>query len=211
VKARGARPYVSVQDARDRARLTERDLTLLAEAGAFDRLAGHRRQALWEAREPADGPLFRDVVHAPRVTEWLAPAAPSEQLLLDFARTGTSTAAHPMALLRAELAPGVLDSRGLGEARHGERVTVAGVVICRQRPLTASGVTFITLEDEHGFVNLVLWKTVAEAQRKVVNGSTALVVEGKVEREGAVRYVIVERAHPLRRGQRLPSMSRDFR
>jgi error-prone DNA polymerase len=67
------------------------------------------------------------------------------------------------------------------------------------------------MEDEHGFVNLVLWKTVAEAQRKVVNGSTALVIEGKVEREGAVLYVIVDRAHPLRRGQRLPSMSRDFR
>jgi error-prone DNA polymerase len=211
VAARRERPFGSVAEVRERARLTQRDLTLLAEAGAFDRLAGHRRQALWEAREPSDGPLFREVVHAPRVTEWLAPASPSEQLLLDFARTGTSTRAHPMALLRDRLPPGVLGSQGLAREAHGARVQVAGIVICRQRPMTASGVTFITMEDEHGFLNLVLWKTVAERQAKVVNGSTALVVEGKVEREGSVLYVVVDRAWPLGRGQGLASMSRDFR
>lgn len=211
VEARRERLFASVHDVRERARLTQRDLTMLAEAGAFDALAGHRRQALWEAREPSDGPLFREVVRAPRVTDWLAPASQSEQLMLDFARVGTSTKAHPMALLRSRLPPGVLDSRGLAQERHGARVQVAGIVICRQRPMTASGVTFITMEDEHGFSNLVLWKDVAARQAKVVNGSTALVVEGKLEREGDVIYVIVDRAWPLGRGQGLASMSRDFR
>jgi len=201
---------VSVQDARDRALLTKRDLTLLAEAGAFDRLAGHRRQALWEAREPDAGPLFRQVVSEARVTEWLAPASKSEQLLLDFARTGTSTQAHPMSLLRASLPPRTLDSKGLEREPHGSRVQIAGIVICRQRPMTASGVTFLTLEDEHDFINLVLWKTVAERDARAVTGSIALFVEGKVERDGAVLYVIVDRALAVKRTGSLPSMSRDF-
>ena len=223
VEARKGGTFLSVQDARDRARLASRELTLLAEAGAFDNLAGHRRQALWEARDPEVGPLFQAgpvgqgeaklqaLVKEPRLTEWLAPASTTEQLLLDFARTGTSTAAHPMALFRPGLPRTALDSRRLGACRHGSYVQVAGIVICRQRPLTASGVTFLTLEDEHGFVNLVLWKTVAEAQRRVVTRSTALLIEGKVERDGAVIYVIVERAHALRRAGELGSMSRDFR
>ena len=201
---------MSVQDARDRALLTKRDLTLLAEAGAFDRLAGHRRQALWEAREPDAGPLFRQVVSEARVTEWLAPASKSEQLLLDFARTGTSTQAHPMSLLRASLPPRTLDSKGLEREPHGSRVQIAGIVICRQRPMTASGVTFLTLEDEHDFINLVLWKTVAERDARAVTGSIALFVEGKVERDGAVLYVIVDRALAVKRTGSLPSMSRDF-
>ncbi len=210
VRARGGRPFVSVQDARDRALLTKRDLTLLAEAGAFDRLAGHRRQALWEAREPDAGPLFRQVVSEARVTEWLAPASKSEQLLLDFARTGTSTQAHPMSLLRTSLPPHTLDSRELDRERHGSRVQVAGIVICRQRPMTASGVTFITLEDEHGFINLVLWKAVAERDARAVTGAIALFIEGKVERDGAVLYVIVDRAMAVKRTAGLASMSRDF-
>jgi error-prone DNA polymerase len=210
VRARRERPFVSVQDARDRALLTKRDLTLLAEAGAFDRLAGHRRQALWEAREPDAGPLFRQVVSEARVTEWLAPASKSEQLLLDFTRTGTSTQAHPMSLLRASLPPRTLDSKGLEREPHGSRVQIAGIVICRQRPMTASGVTFLTLEDEHGFINLVLWKTVAERDARAVTGSIALFVEGKVERDGAVLYVIVDRALAVKRTGSLPSMSRDF-
>ena len=198
IDARGDVPYVCVQDARDRASLTQRDLTLLAESGAFDRLSGHRRQALWEAREPDVGPLFRQVVAAPRVTDWLAPPSKGQQLLMDFARTGTSVAAHPMALSRGHLPIYTLGSAGLGNERHGAHVSVAGVVICRQRPQTASGVTFVTLEDEDGFINLVVWKPVAERFDRILKGAKALIASGRVERDAAVIYVIVENMAPVR-------------
>ena len=112
----------------------------------------------------------------------LPPLTRTEQLLLDYERTGLSVADHPMRIVRPRLGKGVLSSRELAVARHETRVRSAGVVLCRQRPMTARGVGFITLEDESGFVNLVLFEKIFERLRRVATTASMLLVEGKVER-----------------------------
>ena len=107
----------------------------------------------------------------------------TDQLLLDYERTGMSVADHPMRILRPRLPKGVLSSHDLAKVRHGTQVRSAGVVLCRQRPMTASGVVFVTLEHEHGFVNLVLFAKTFERLRRVATTSSMLYVEGKVERQ----------------------------
>lgn len=164
-----------------------------------------------------------------RLVALLAPELPrltrEEQLLLDYERTGLSVEDHPMRIMRSKLPSHVLSSRDLTQARHGARATSAGVVLCRQRPMTASGVVFVTLEDEHGFVNLVLFSKIYERLRHVTNTSTMLLVTGKVERQAESSaddaresnaapcvYIVVESLEKLTmRGKVVPSMSRDFR
>jgi error-prone DNA polymerase len=135
----------------------------------------------------------------------------AEQLSLDYERTGLSVTDHPMKLLRPRLPSRVKSSRGLSDAPHGSPISVAGLVICRQRPATASGVVFVTMEDELGFLNLILYAHVFEKLRHVATTSALLLAHGKVEKEGEVVYVIVERLESLRVTEaNLPAMSRDF-
>jgi error-prone DNA polymerase len=155
----------------------------------------------------------------------LAPMTRAEQLVLDYERTSVSVEDHPMKLLRPRLPPKTRSSRDLLGLRTGERVAVAGMVICRQRPGTASGVVFVTMEDELGFSNLVLWSRVFETYRQVATTSRLLMVHGRIERSDdpkgyrppdpsappSVVYVIAERLERL--DDLLPamgSMSRDF-
>jgi error-prone DNA polymerase len=156
----------------------------------------------------------------------------AEQLVLDYERTGVSVADHPMLLLRPSLPKRVKSSRDVLSLPSGTRVTVAGLVICRQRPGTASGVVFVTMEDELGFLNLVLWARVFEEHQHVATTSRMLLVHGRIERSddpppgsrtrppdpdapGSVVYVIADRLEKL--DARAPaelrgmgSMSRDF-
>jgi error-prone DNA polymerase len=182
VAAREASPFTGTEDVAARAKLGKKELDALAEAGAFDVFFdGSRRSAMWAASAPAPAPLFAGAAHEePRPL--LAPLARAEQLVLDFERTGTSrTGDHPMRVVRPRLPRGVLTSRELAHARDGTLVRTAGMVICRQRPGTASGVVFMTLEDELGFVNLVLWARVFEELRHVATSSPLLLVHGKVQ------------------------------
>src|ERR1700730_7133568 len=131
----------------------------------------------------------------------------SEQLVLDYERTGVSITDHPMRLLGPSLPKSYVSSRGIANLGVGTHVTVAGLVICRQRPGTASGVVFLTMEDEHGFLNLLLWSKVFVKFRHVATTARLLVVHGRIERsddpEGtripdpgvahSVIYVIAER------------------
>src|SRR5262249_23328547 len=136
----------------------------------------------------------------------------AEPLVRDYERTGLSVSDHPMRILRPTLPRNTKSAKELAHMPHGARVSAAGLVICRQRPMTASGVVFVTMEDEFGFLNLILWSTTFETYRHVATTSSLLVVRGKVERDGAVVYVLVEHLEPLRaKGQAMPSMSRDFR
>ncbi|MEJ2547288.1 MAG: error-prone DNA polymerase, partial [Gemmatimonadota bacterium] len=135
-----------------------------------------------------------------------------EQVLADYRTTGLSPGAHPISFLRLELTRrGVLSARALEERRDGERVRVAGLVICRQRPGTAKGVMFITLEDETGFANFVVMPNLRKRLRGVLR-APLLLLEGVVEREGAVINVLVRGAEALDlAGRQIRGQSRDFR
>src|SRR5690606_505951 len=134
-------------------------------------------------------------------------------VLADYARTGLTLGPHPLRLLRAQLrARRYRASRELEAARHGQAVRFAGLVTGRQRPQTASGVTFVTLEDEHGMVNVVVWRDLGERQRRVLVESTLMGVEGRWETVDGVRHLIAKRLldeSALTAGLHAPS--RDFR
>src|SRR5258705_7938700 len=156
VKAREEMPLRDTKDLAVRAGLRTDQADALAEAGALDALAKGRRQAMWKVRAPDGGELFaRAASNEPEVV--LPKLAAVEQLRFDYARLGLSVADHPMRHLRARMKKrDVVTSRELFHVRHGQEVRVAGLVLSRQRPMTASGVVFITLEDDTGMVNLIL-------------------------------------------------------
>jgi error-prone DNA polymerase len=228
-KARAERPFESVEDLTARARLDKKELVTLAESGALDELCGGRREAIWKVVSPRPLGLFEGT-ESDEARPALAKMSRAEQLVLDYERTGVSVSDHPMKLLRPRLPKKTLSSRDILALRSGTKVSVAGLVICRQRPGTASGVVFVTMEDEFGFSNLVLWSKVFDANRQVATASRLLMVHGRIERSddpkgikpadpnasqhavpASVVYVIVERLERL--DAQLPamgSMSRDF-
>ncbi len=202
--------YDSVADVETRAALDKRALELLAEAGAFRSFGIDVREALWRARAPKAEGLFEGQAHV-EARPSLRKLSRAEQLVFDYRRTGISTTDHPMLLMRPKLAARILHSKTIATVAHGARASVAGLVICRQRPMTASGVVFITMEDEFGFTNLVLWAKVFEQLRYAATHSSLLLAHGRIEREkdGGVIYLIVDALEPLAEGA-FPSMSRDF-
>ena len=139
----------------------------------------------------------------------LPPMSRAEQLVLDYETTGVTVGDHAMKVVRPRLPRRYKSARDLATATNGERVSTAGVVICRQRPGTASGVVFITMEDETGFVNLILWSRTFEKWRHVATTSSMLVAHGKVERQGEVIYVVPDKLEKLGLYE-VPAMSRDF-
>ncbi|HWL03263.1 MAG TPA: error-prone DNA polymerase [Microbacteriaceae bacterium] len=205
-------PYRSMRELVRRTDIGERQLEALSNAGAFDTFGITRRQALWEAgaaaRDRAEFlPGTAVAVQPPLFPDQTA----FERLAEDLRATGISIDDHPVAHFRTELdARGVLPSPQLRAAESGRRIEVAGLVTHRQRPATASGVTFINLEDEHGLVNVICTVGVWARYRSVVRGSNALVVRGMLERsEEGVVNVLADRFEPLRVGVR--HASRDFR
>jgi len=193
-------PYRDVAELRDRAGLSPAHIERLASADAFGSLNLPRRQALWDARSliaSPDLPLFRAAAEREEGAEKAAtrlPAMPlSEEVVADYQTTRLSLKAHPMAFLRAELAErGFVRACDLRERKFRSMVQVAGVVLIRQRPGSAKGVCFITLEDETGVVNLVVWPDLKEKQRKVVMGSRLMEVRGRVEYDDEVIHVIAQ-------------------
>jgi error-prone DNA polymerase len=185
---------------------------VLSEAGAFERLWPGRRDALWEVlrRSRGDaGPLaHRPATGAVR----LPPMSDFERVLADYRTTGLSPGAHPVTFLRQRLDErGVLTAASLAGVEAGRRVRAGGLVICRQRPGTAKGVMFITLEDETGFANFVVLPDIGQSLRRVLR-APLLVLEGIVEREGTVVNVRVRDAEAIDlAGRRLGGQSRDYR
>ncbi len=196
-----------------RARLAARALELLADAGALRGLAGHRHKARWAvASVEPQLPLFAEGTVIEETTVSLPLPSRGEELLSDYALLGTTLGPHPLKLLRGQLkARRCRDSRELAKLGHGRPIRVAGLVVGRQRPQTASGITFITLEDEFGMLNVVVRHDLAERQRRPFLESRLLQVEGILESSGEVRHVIAGRLHdlsPLLTG--LDVRSRDF-
>jgi error-prone DNA polymerase len=187
VAARAQGPFADVADLARRARLQRAELACLAAADALAVLTGHRRQALWSALGFDPQALRRAPLAAepPRHEEAPLLAAPSEgqEIVADYRATSLSLRRHPLALLRPRLQALRLCSAGeLAQGRHRQLVRTCGIVTCRQRPATASGVTFVTLEDETGVSNIVVWRDVAERYRKELLGATLLTVYGHLER-----------------------------
>jgi error-prone DNA polymerase len=155
------------------------------------------------------------VLPQPRIAEGIpllrAPRE-GEDIVADYAHTGLTLRRHPLALLRPRLeARGVLSAARLRELAHGASVRTAGLVITRQRPGSAQGVTFVTLEDETGHVNLIVWRNVAERQRQALVGSRLMGVAGELQMEGEVMHVIAHRLVDLSRWLgRLRTSPRDF-
>jgi error-prone DNA polymerase len=143
----------------------------------------------------------------------LAPMDTGDQLVADFAAMGISTDNHPMAMLRAELdRRGIRSAAGIySDGRDGERATLAGMVITRQRPGSAKGMMFMTVEDETGLANLVLTPPVFERYRQIARGELLILAQGKLEREGRVINLLVDHLERLRAADAPTVPSRDFR
>jgi len=176
-------------------------LERLAEADAFSGMGLTRRDALWQARAIRgqvplplfDDPIDGEAIREPEVT--LPPMHLGEEVVEDYVSTRLTLRAHPMELLRPGL-DGITPHDTLPEAAPG-RVSVCGLVITRQRPGTASGVIFLTLEDETGVSNVVVWPRLYEANRRVVMGGRLLRVTGHLQREGVVVHLIAERIEDM--------------
>jgi error-prone DNA polymerase len=191
--ARRERPFASLADLARRTRLDVGALTGLAEAGAFERFGLGRRQALWEMRGLARA--ARDAIDLPRreARLELEPLGSFETIGWDYVASGHSTRGHPLGPLRPQLeALGLPTARALTAMKDGRRARYAGMVICRQRPSTASGVTFMTLEDETGFVNLVLWKDVFGRHEIVAKTAYLLGVSGRIQAQEGVTHLIAD-------------------
>ena len=215
VAARAQAPFRSVEDLARRAGLDAQALRQLADGDALQGLAGHRHAAAWAVAgvDTRPGP----VLQASRTHETQAPvlAAPEagQALLADYRSTGLSLHSHPLALLRPQLAAyKVLAARDLLGCRPGQLARASGLVTHRQRPGTAKGVVFVTLEDETGAVNVIVWPQVAEAQRRPLLAARLLTVYGVWQCEGEVRHLIARKLvdHSALLGG-LASRSRDFR
>jgi error-prone DNA polymerase len=182
------RPYESVQELN----LNRKDLRCLAAAGALRSLAGHRRLAHWAAagagrRAPLDVPA------AERLPALQAPGE-GEEIVADYASLGLTLGRHPLALLRTHLKNRrLITAQELLEVRHGGTARIAGLVTCRQRPDTASGVVFVTLEDETGNANVVVWRNVVQRQKAELLDARLLGVHGVVERDGEVVHLVARR------------------
>ena len=210
--ARTERPFASLADFSRRTRLDDRVLRRLAEAGAFAPFEGRRRAALWQAQ--GLGPA----------SEAPLPVAPDEPLPdfdplddfqaidWDYRFSAHSTRGHPLAPLREALAAQNLpDARTVAGMPDGGRVRYAGLVICRQRPGTASGVTFMTLEDETGFVNVVIWKQVFDDHAVLARTASFLGVSGKLQSESGVVHLVADALWAPEIRTRPPTAgSRDF-
>jgi error-prone DNA polymerase len=216
--ARTQAPFSSPEDLARRAALDAGQLALLAQANALLQITGHRHQAAWAVAgvDTRATPLLKSTRTHEAAAALHAPAL-AEEMLADYRSTGLSLNTHPLALLREQLAAfKVQPACVLRGFRSGQLARASGLVTHRQRPETAKGVVFVTLEDETGTVNIIVWPDVAEAQRKPLLGSTLLTVYGVWQREGegarAVMHLIARKLvdhSPLLNG--LATRSRNFR
>ncbi len=212
VTARAATPFASVEDLARCAELGQRERRCLAAAGAFAALAGHRRHAHWVAAGAGALPGLLRSAPFTEVLPGLAAPSEGEDMVADYASLGLTLGRHPLALLRRRLRRMHLSTAAdLHAFPNGRRGRTAGIVTCRQCPSTANGVVFVTLEDETGYVNVVVWRHLVERQRRELLGSNLLGVHGVVQREGEVVHLVAHRLFdhtPLLGG--LATQSRDF-
>jgi error-prone DNA polymerase len=199
---RGERLYGSVEDLRRRGRASRSFIMKLADADAFSSFQRDRRSALWEAlaqeRSMCEQPLFDLISASDDDVPELPVMQPAEQVEMDYRTAGLSLKGHPLMFWREQLdAKSVVTAIQLGSLENGRYVRVAGIVLLRQRPYTAKGITFVTLEDETGTINLVLKQNIWERYYTVGRRSNAWLVHGKLERKNSVIHVVAHRLEDL--------------
>jgi error-prone DNA polymerase len=198
--ARQSGAFPSMASFAQRTRLSQAVIAKLAEADAFASLAPDRRHALWEAlaqdNKPKGGLFATQHIEEPLPT--LPPISLNDQVLADYQTAGLSLKAHPISFYRRQLSEmRVLPASALSTAPVNRQVRVAGLIILRQRPSTAKGITFVSMEDETGVVNLVVRQAVWEHHYTVARSSSAWLAHGKLERRGPVIHVVVNRIEDL--------------
>jgi len=195
--ARDQRAFASVEDLWRRSGVPLACLEKLAKADAFGALGLNRRQALWAIRGLGETPLpLLEAAERREEPVALVPLTAGREVVEDYRATQLTLRQHPLFFLRGELArQRVIPCAGLRNTRDGRRVEVAGIILVRQKPGSAKGVLFITVEDETGVANIILWPDRFEAQRTVVMSSAMISVTGVVQREGEVIHVIADRIH----------------
>jgi error-prone DNA polymerase len=196
--ARAARPFRSIEDAWRRSGISLLSLEKLARADAFHGFGMDRRQALWAIKGLGEKPLplfaAADAAYGIEPVVTLTALTAGREVVEDYRATQLSLRAHPMSFLRAELARrGIRPAIDLKTIKDGAHVEVAGVILVRQRPGSAKGVLFLTIEDETGIANAILWPDRFEAQRRIVMSAAMIGVVGRVQREGIVIHVIADR------------------
>jgi error-prone DNA polymerase len=210
--ARAAAPFTSVQELAERARLNAKDLGCLASAGALHALASNRHRARWQVAGVAQPTELLPQVRFTEALPILRRPTEGEDIAADYRHVGVSLGRHPLILLRNKLeAAGIKTAHEVADLSPGVRVRSAGLVITRQRPSSASGVTFVTLEDETGYLNLVVWERLAQRDRRALLGAKLLGVVGVVQKESGVLHVVAEKLidHSELLGK-LVTHSRDF-
>ena len=219
MQARAQRPFASVEDLALRAQLDLKDINALAAADALQSLAGHRRQQVWQAaaHQKAPGLLRAAPINEQQL---LLPAAKEgEEIFFDYSAMGFTLRRHPVALLRSRLQRmKLLTAQQLDQLPHNRQAAACGIVTVRQQPQTANGTIFVTLEDETGPVNVIVWKHVRERQREALLHSKLLAVRGVWQRDvdsgGQVKHLIAEQLEDLTpllgRLGRSGTSSRDF-
>jgi error-prone DNA polymerase len=240
VEEREKRPFSDLEDLLTRVRLNKGERRVLAKIGALNFLGNHRRSALWkiEAHFDEDDLLKQNaascdlggarspgqqVVRAtPQATEWiiqqaqnddgmpLQPMNPLERLQADYGGTGVTTGPHPMSFLRAQL-PHITRAADLARAHHGRTVIIAGVVICRQRPGTAKGNVFVSLEDETGVANAFVSSALFEELRLTITHEPFLEIEGRLQVQEGVISVMAKKIRALNAPTAIATQSYDFR
>ena len=209
--ARMTGPFISIADVVRRARLSRADVLAFARAGAFGVWAGDRRHAAWEGLR-AVGDLL-PLAPASRALHAPPPVDRDRQVLLDYYAVGLSLDGHPMQTVREKLrAGGAVTSQDLTQMDSGRTVTIGGLVTVRQRPSTAGGTIFLLLEDEWGFVNVVVHKSLVEANEEVVKRAPFVIVQGRLEKDSGAINVVGRRFRELGVGdERFVHRAHEFR
>jgi error-prone DNA polymerase len=232
VRQRKQKPFFSLEDFKQRLSLTKDELRTLAEIGALNCFATHRRAAMWKVEEQMPEPLFRHSERSEAESKNpvvkrngnatgsldlarddkspLPPMTSPERVQADYEGMNLTTGPHPMKLLRAQL-PSVWRATDLAQARHGATVQIAGNVICRQRPGTAKGFVFVSLEDETGVANAIVTPDLFERVRLVITEEPFLMIEGEVQNTDNVVLVKARKIRPLAHERLVGSESHDFR
>lgn len=210
IKGRVVRPFASMNEFSRRITLNERSWDTLAESGAFDGLNAERRKNLWDARgyaKTTNLPIDDNIEPELHFRE----LEKVETIAWDYGRMGLSTVGHPLSELRATLEKERIPSAKILQTYPDKtKVRYVGLVICRQRPATASGVTFMTMEDETGFVNLVVWKQVFERYAIIARTHNFLGVNGRLQVQDSVVHLIAEHLWVPKLDLVIESRSRDF-
>lgn len=211
VDAREQTAFTDVTDFCSRVGLSRRILEILATANAFHEMEKDRREALWQIQgQWTQLPLFSNVARK-EPSPVFPPETIRQRVVKDYNTVGLSVSLHPMSVVRKALGPRVRTLRSLWMLNDGDQVSIAGLVINRQRPQTANGVVFMTLEDEGGLVNVVVWPSLWQKQRQLARTSALLGVHGLLQKEGTTISVVAKVFWPIKgQNMALGSCSRDF-